>query len=501
MGLPDRIKRGTTRKGLSKARLRLFSGVAALAFASGTTTIMAGAASSRSVHQSGPRSHWLVHRPRRYEADLCRHLAVATAVGGRDWRHKLILLRRCRGVRLAGASIEGARMASTVPATSPRPYETSVDPGSAIQFLSPTVGWRVDGIYAAPWLAGELSSGPSGTTIDWPGASVSKSTDGGASWNVIGTGQDAVWGIDFLSPDVGWVVGVSSLVGTSDGGSTWQTLGEPAGDPLVRAQFTSPSDGFGVSASGQLVQTADGGVSWQNVPLSVSATALCVATSASSSVAYVADEQGDVFRSADGGATWSEDYQSTIPSVYHQQIWSELACDADSVWEGIRVISPSLRQEAFLLARRSTSSSSWIAIVSSSAGGPALSPAEPGSDGLQSLQGVSTYQGSAILAGIPTQGFTAALTSVSASQAAVSVPAYPTVPASPSLDALTTDPINYMRVLGVSSIGAEAWVYLVDGAAGGNTPSYDTIVVATDDGGGSWSVVNDSGPLSQPQGP
>lgn len=392
-------------------------------------------------------------------------------------------------------------MALAVSAASPRPYETSVNPGSAIQFVSPTVGWRVDGIYAAPSLAGELSSGPSGTTIDWPGASVSKSTDGGASWTVIQTGQDAVWGIDFLSSEIGWVVGVSSLTSTTDGGSTWQTLGEPTGDPLVTVQFTSTTDGFGVTASGLVVKTADGGVSWQNVPLNVPATALCVAGSGSSTAAYVADEQGDVFRSLDGGATWSEDYQTTIPSVYNQQVWSELACDADSVWQGIRVISPSLRQEAFLLEHRSASSSSWSAVVSSSAGGPALSPSPPASDGLQSLQGVSTHQGSAFVAGIPTQGFTAGIEAATGSQAAVSAPAYPTVPVSSSLNALTTDPINYMRVLGVSSLGADAWVYLVDAAAGGNTPSYDTLVLATGNGGGSWSVVNDSGPLSQPQSP
>jgi hypothetical protein len=232
---------------------------------------------------------------------------------------------------------------------------------------------------------------------------------------------------------------------------------------LVSVRFASPAVGFGLTAGGQLVQTTDGGAFWQAAPLSVKGTALCVA---SATTAYVADEQGDVFRSTDAGASWSKDYQRTVPSAYGP-LWSDLACDTDSAWQGMRVISPLLRQEAFLVVSRAASASSWSAIASSPASGPNLAPNSPGPDGLETFEGIASYQGAALVIGLPAHGFALGIAAGARPGAAPASPSYPTLRASQSLDALTTDPVHYIRVLGVSSLGSSAWVYVLDAAING----------------------------------
>ena len=150
---------------MSRSRLRLLAGIAALALASAAITIMAAAASSRTVHRSAARSQRgarpsqeLLGRPACRRHVVARHGVGENRMPGERHRcHRLGLTRagteRAR-MATARARTERARMALAVSAASPRPYETSVNPGSAIQFVSPTVGWRVDGIYAAPSLAG-----------------------------------------------------------------------------------------------------------------------------------------------------------------------------------------------------------------------------------------------------------------------------------------------------------------------------------------------------------
>jgi hypothetical protein len=45
-------------------------------------------------------------------------------------------------------------------------------------------------------------------------------------------------------------------------------------------------------------------------------------------------------------------------------------------------------------------------------------------------------------------------------------------------------------------------MYVLDDAVvTATTPAYETLVLASDDGGSSWSVVNKSGTLIQPQQP
>jgi hypothetical protein len=432
------------------------------------------------------------------------------------WQRSPRLTKQCiERVAVAAARRARAHLASALDTTNPwLADQTNVNPGSAIQFVSPAVGWRVDGEYAAPWLDDELTSGPGGTTVTWPGGSVSKSTDGGATWTSMKSDPSGVWSVDFLSPDLGWVVGVASLMTTTDGGSTWKTLGEPAGHPLVTVQFASTTVGLGLTTRGELVQTQDGGASWRATSLPVPGTALCVAGAASSPAAaagYVSDARGDVFASTDAGATWTESYHSSLPAVY-AETWSDLACDSASAWQDITVISPFLDHPAFLVASRPAAGATWTPVATNPANGPELAPSPPGADGFESVQGIVSTQGTAFLAGLPSRGFAAGVgrdavpdagtgAAPAATPAAPSSPVYTQLPASANVNTISTDPGGYIRVLGTSSVGSGAWIYVLDAAVDADPTHYATFVLATHDGGSSWSVVNNSGAHAQPQYP
>jgi len=117
--------------------------------------------------------------------------------------------------------------------------------------------------------------------------------------------------MDLLSPSRGWVVGVTSLERTTDGGRTFQRAGEPSGHALVRVDFVSADVGFGLTTTGQLVQTSDAGSSWAPGTLPVAGGEMCFA---SPQVGYLADQSGNVFATADGGTTWQETELSSLAS-------------------------------------------------------------------------------------------------------------------------------------------------------------------------------------------
>lgn len=164
----------------------------------------------------------------------------------------LALALTCTGVDAAPAG--------AVPGDPWRAYWTSVNPGSSIDFVSARLGWRVTGQVFGPGIDGHLAA-PVDVQVDWPGTSISATSDGGRTWSTVLTVATGIWGLDFVNRRVGYAVAVTSLRRTSDAGSHWQEVDEPAGHALVWVDFQTASDGFGLTSLGTLVRTTNGGSS------------------------------------------------------------------------------------------------------------------------------------------------------------------------------------------------------------------------------------------------
>ena len=93
------------------------------------------------------------------------------------------------------------------------------------------------------------------------------------------------------------------IVGTSDEGASWVTLGRLDGAVAIR--FTSPGDGYAVAARGgcaaAVMETADGGSSWEELTCLGKGQPRSVAAEGDIRAALV---DGDLHVSSDNGSTW-----------------------------------------------------------------------------------------------------------------------------------------------------------------------------------------------------
>jgi len=107
------------------------------------------------------------------------------------------------------------------------------------------------------------------------GMAALKSTDGGASWNYLAHGFPAgatCFGMFFLDEDTGWLCGGttgspyrSCISRTTDGGETWE-LWSAVGPLVVNLSFADADTGFAVGNDYETIfRTTDGGANWETV--------------------------------------------------------------------------------------------------------------------------------------------------------------------------------------------------------------------------------------------
>ena len=149
---------------------------------------------------------------------------------------------------------------------------------------------------------------------------VTKSTDGGVTWNSLTLpspfGSYQLNTIDFVNENTGWVGGIQSsfsphLIGkTTDGGITWvqQTLeGNPNGG-VTSVNMIDHNIGFAIGALG-LYRTTDGGATWpRNTNSFLTGVAFSSMDVINKDVIFLSSQGSGgakkVIRTTDGGNTW-----------------------------------------------------------------------------------------------------------------------------------------------------------------------------------------------------
>ncbi len=212
------------------------------------------------------------------------------------------------------------------------------------------------------------STGPESAVWDGAGG-LWQTADGGATWQEIGApkahqpsppfvavsgvrhgdiwaiGQDA-WGgyllhdtktgwqqvrpqpfpvsaVDFITPDVGYGIGLSwdphAIVGTKDGGRSWTMLSQVGGGLPIALAFVSPEHGYLVTAGsgGTLLGTSNGGKTWQAIATFTAPPASLAFPSAVDGAVLLETGPGwplrfSLHETADGGQTWRA---GTIPDA------------------------------------------------------------------------------------------------------------------------------------------------------------------------------------------
>lgn len=176
------------------------------------------------------------------------------------------------------------------------------------------------------------SSAPDGVVlaVGAPGNStaydqIGRSTDGGATWNIIPfttTSVSTFWSIEMLDNNVGFISGTNSAIyKTTNGGLNWDsvvTTGLPAGATFRKIDFVSANVGWVFAGAPStltdfIYKTTDGGSTWTAQSHGLSAVSngqVYGANMLNENDGYLVTWQPRPFRTTDGGTTWT--LQTTV---------------------------------------------------------------------------------------------------------------------------------------------------------------------------------------------
>jgi photosystem II stability/assembly factor-like uncharacterized protein len=173
-------------------------------------------------------------------------------------------------------------------------YGHSPEYFNGVDFVSPQRGWI---------------AGSNGTFL--------RTTDGGHTWTKLGHSSNTDnWGVDFVDARNGWLVGGDAMTRqgmvehTSDGGLTWSTQTTVPDAAVFAVDGLNGSDAWVVGGDpagghGFIAATADGGSTWQSQFGDASTPWLSDVAAVDASTGWAVGEAGCVLRTSDGGQQWT----------------------------------------------------------------------------------------------------------------------------------------------------------------------------------------------------
>lgn len=224
------------------------------------------------------------------------------------------------------------------------------------------VGWAVDG-----------------------GDHVLHTVDGGLTWSKLPTGEDdALYGVQFVSPAEGWVVGEwGAVLHTTDGGVTWERQASRSISSLYDIEFIDADHGWALGLD-TLLATTDGGATWK---LQLGEGSLmdwdwfwpeammygvafadaqhgCV-VGIREQARQEEDYAGVAWSTSDGGATWTETRVSGVSSLYAVTVYDGMywAAGGDNTIahspDGVHWTRDTMAAPVYLTGIAMTSAGGW----------------------------------------------------------------------------------------------------------------------------------------------
>jgi len=369
-------------------------------------------------------------------------------------------------------------------------FTTSVNPGSNIEFFSSSSGWKISGEGGQPFQFGNIGAGPGGANfVTWPGSTVSITTDGGVTWVPILQAKGGVWSIDPLNSTTGFVVGVSGLWETNDGGNTWVSLSEPSQGPLVKVQFLSQSVGIGATTQGKMVLTLDGGQTWRVMANQFSATAFCL--TGSSSIA-AADPSGNIYESQDLGNTWNEvlaQNEAQLPGESYGSVWTSMSCSGQNFTAAFQTNFGTM-SPGFEVAASGDSGVTWTVVHS---------PSQDSNSNEQwptIVSGVAVDQsGDSLVVGVSSSSSSLPIVTLDQNGNLVGQNEAPTVLEGPSAELGMGQGLSGAVIFGVAGQGS---LLYIDATFDDGQGNYQNEVLKSVDGGVTWTATSSGAPLPLP---
>ncbi len=130
-----------------------------------------------------------------------------------------------------------------------------------------------------------------------------------------GTTKD-LYGLDFISPGTGSVVGQSgTILKTLNGGLNWSPQTSGTGVDLKDIRMLNKDTAVAVGKSGTILRTSDKGITWGVItsPVATDLNAICFTDSFTG---YIAGNNGVILKSVNSGLTWVQLTSNTTKHLY-----------------------------------------------------------------------------------------------------------------------------------------------------------------------------------------
>jgi photosystem II stability/assembly factor-like uncharacterized protein len=241
-------------------------------------------------------------------------------------------LAGCGSVRPGQASTSGSAAGTAAPASAPASRAAG---GGQCQAALASRGQSAGAQFALTGV--EFVSPQQGWVVG--GDRILATRDGGAHWRVQDRGQLDLTSVDFINASDGWAAGPTKLLATTDGGTHWAALPEPC--PLLDSvHFVSPLTGFAVAggtvtpyqpvppAGGVLLTTGDGGRTWHRLAAPADVQGACFS---SAGLGWLG-AHGSLYHTDTGGAHWIPATPGPAGSAGQPYLMTLQCAGPDSVW-------------------------------------------------------------------------------------------------------------------------------------------------------------------------
>jgi len=142
---------------------------------------------------------------------------------------------------------------------------------------------------------------------------ITRTTNGGGFWSArIDTGQNALSGVSFVTPQAGWACGLGGIIlHTTDGGASWTPQTSNTSNWLAWITFNKNArHGWSCGGNGTVIWTTDGGSIW--TPGNTGTTnGLVSCAFADTLIGFAVSGNGLIIKTVDGGRNWFRDSSGT----------------------------------------------------------------------------------------------------------------------------------------------------------------------------------------------
>jgi len=136
-----------------------------------------------------------------------------------------------------------------------------------------------------------------------------------------------------ISADTVVVVGDNgTILRTTNGGSDWLPVSNPATGNLHQVQFIDAQTGYAAGDNGTLLKSTDGGASWQILNTNTTENLLALSV-VDSNTLYLGGTNGLIIKTVDGGSSWLNINSNTVSDIYEILFFDNIGYFMDGHWD------------------------------------------------------------------------------------------------------------------------------------------------------------------------